>query len=246
MVAAPNKRNAAKNQKMKINTMNAPNGIKISAQNLGNYNCFFYALGIDIKDSADNLNRKGTFLQVDDFPLMMRNAMRKPKPGQKLCHLVVEEVLKGGLLHHRGLSAPLKLIRRSMPTAGSIGPAWRKLGITPSYYQIAVFVAPDVENRGAGSDFHFARMTKTGKWVHKPGATPMTDKDTDGYPLHPKISAARGRLRVGRDGARYMFCTYLWVCSRRTRYALSKKLQLGAEDALVQALEEDPSGATLD
>jgi hypothetical protein len=87
-------------------------------------------------------------------------------------------------------------------------------------------------------------MTRGGVWYHKPGQTPVTNLDTDGMQLDPEESAARGRLRVGKTP--YIFCKYMWVASRETRYALSKKLNLAPyEDALVKALEEDAPGADL-
>lgn len=237
------KTNAKRNSKAKkaINH-NAPPSLRYSNADRKVTNCMFHALGIDLNKSRDNFNRRQTFLQVRKFSRMVEHALKQKNSRGSLCNAVWREVMHGGLLRHRRLPIPLRLIRKTKPTRDNLAAAWKRLGIRPTYFKIAVFVAPDKKSGGSGSDFHFARKTASGKWEHKPGGGAVTNLDTDGHKLHPKFSAAAGRLRVGKYGAEYRFCRYLWVASRGTRFELSRRLKLDPfRDALVKALEDQPS-----
>jgi hypothetical protein len=132
--------NGASKNNNRLDTNNAPPKNSFSYSVEPTVNCMFYAMGIDIKDSGDNLNRKGSFLQVDAFPQMVKVAMKTPHPGEALCDIVCAEVLKGGLLHHDDIPKPIPLIVDREPKM--MTEAWRAVGMTPSFYKIAVFVAP--------------------------------------------------------------------------------------------------------
>jgi len=54
----------------------------------------------------------------------------------------------------------------------------------PGFSKIAVVVAPNW-------DFHYYSLDSNGHWSHKPGATPVTDKDSNGNPIYDPALAGR-------------------------------------------------------
>lgn len=216
------------------NTSGAHERIFYDDEDRRRINCAGYALGINMRLSEPVLTRRKAFLQVRNFAEMVTGAMNSPTPNATLCKQVNDEVVRMGVLR-MPKGGSIGLIRRSKPAASPVPAAFAALGVAPLYYRIAVFAA--ASNDGERSDFHFAREYKPGRWTHKPGESRVTERDTAGFPLHPSTSAANGRLRMGKDGPPYRFCSYMWVVSRETRVELASKLKLGVVDALVYALE---------
>lgn len=203
-------------------------------------NCFGYALGINMAVSENQLIKRRAFLQIESFQRMVQIALAVGAKNSLavIADMLKKEILRMGALHTRfGL---IDVIRADRPNQSNTQKkvVYSKLGVIPTYYRFAVFAALDPNGRGARADFHFAREYVLNRWSHKPGATPATELDTDGFPLDPKESCRLGRLRVGRDGPTYAFCGYMWVMSRVTRHKISAYLRLVEKDALITALEQ--------
>lgn len=74
------------------------------------------------------------------------------------------------------------------------------------YYRVAVYAMPPDKMPKSGdnswTDMHFVREDQDGGWSHKPGRTPVTNKDQDGKPItDPKTANLGG----------YEFLTYVYV-----------------------------------
>ena len=74
--------------------------------------------------------------------------------------------------------------------------------------KIAIVVDPK-------EDYHFFRQDTNGWWSHKPGGTPVTNKDSSGRPIYDPKIANRNYLIDGGHLNYNMFCSYL--CVPRTR-----------------------------
>ena len=218
-----------------INSDGMFNRVRFRANDVHRLNCFGYALGINLEVSEDNLRRRRAFLQINNFSRMAAIALREPNPVQSVSRMMRREIIKMGELST--LDGPMLLIRNGKPTKRNAYVGKLAKELAPTYYRIALFVALDAEHNGERTDFHFAREYEKDKWTHKPGASPPSELDTLGGPLKPKESAKAGRLRIGRLGPAYAFIGYMWVMSRASRMALSSRLKLPDEDALVTALE---------
>lgn len=218
-----------------INSDGMFNRVRYKSKDTHRINCFGYAIGINLELSGSNLQRRRAFLQINNFTRMAAISLRNPNPVRYICFLMRREIMKMGELNTP--DGPMLLIRNGKPTKRNTLVGKFAKEIVPTYYRIALFVALDQERGGAEPDFHFAREYEKNKWTHKPGASPPTETDTDGFPLNPKISAKAGRLRIGKFGPRYAFIGYMWVMSRASRLQISERLGLSDEDALVDALE---------
>jgi hypothetical protein len=218
-----------------INSDGMFNRVRFRSNDLHRINCFGYAIGINLEVSDDNLQHRRAFLQINNFTRMAAIALRHPNPVQRVCWMMRREIIKMGELNTP--DGPMLLIRNGKPTKQNTLTGRFAKALVPTYYRIALFVALDEEHGGQHPDFHFAREYEKNKWTHKPGASPPTEMDTDGFPLNPKRSASAGRLRIGTYGPKYAFIGYMWVMSRASRIELSKRLKLMDEDALVDALE---------
>lgn len=218
-----------------INSDGMFNRVRFQSKDLHRINCFGYAIGINLEVSEDNLQRRRAFLQINNFSRMAAIALREPNPVQSVCRMMRREIVKMGELNTP--DGQMLLIRNGKPTKQNTIVGRFTQTLAPTYYRIALFVALDREHGGEHNDFHFAREYEKNKWTHKPGASPPTETDTDGFPLNPRISAKAGRLRIGAFGPKYAFIGYMWVMSRASRMQLSNRLKLDDEDALVNALE---------
>jgi hypothetical protein len=70
----------------------------------------------------------------------------------------------------------------------------------------------------ADEDYHFYRQDSNGMWSHKPGGTPVTDKDADGKPIYdPKLSN-RNYDEKGSKLNYDIFCSYMCVPRDRPLY----------------------------
>lgn len=74
--------------------------------------------------------------------------------------------------------------------------------------KIAIVVDPK-------EDYHFFRQDTNGWWSHKPGGTPVTNKDSSGRAIYDPKIANRNYLIDGGHLNYNMFCSYL--CVPRTR-----------------------------
>jgi hypothetical protein len=74
--------------------------------------------------------------------------------------------------------------------------------------KIAIVVDPK-------EDYHFFRQDTNGWWSHKPGGTPVTNKDSSGRPIYDPKVANRNYMMNGGHLNYDMFCSYL--CVPRTR-----------------------------
>jgi hypothetical protein len=59
-----------------------------------------------------------------------------------------------------------------------------------------------------GTDYHWYRKDKNGKWTHKPGGTAATNLDNSGNPITDPETANRGGYTD--------FCGYFCICSSAT------------------------------
>lgn len=197
-------------------------------------NCAAFAIDLDANA------RRHAFLQIGGFRRMARAACASRRSGPVLCNAVrVELVRMTELATPAGV---IRLVRKSRPPMRPTRP-YRALKIRPRFHRIAMFVAPDPKSNGAGADFHFIREVGPARWLHKPGRHRVTDKDSDGRVIvSPEAAARLGRIRSGRHGPTYRFCTYLWVASRATRAQLARRLALRSDDAVVAALDRRTVG----
>jgi hypothetical protein len=60
-------------------------------------------------------------------------------------------------------------------------------------------------------DYHFYRQDKNGMWSHKPGGTPVTDKDADDRPIYDPKLCNRNYDERGSKLNYDIFCSYLCV-----------------------------------
>ncbi len=77
--------------------------------------------------------------------------------------------------------------------------------------KIALVVDPD-------EDYHFYRQDSNGMWSHKPGGTPVTNKDADGRPIYDPKLANRNYDAKGSKLNYDIFCSYMCVPRDRPLY----------------------------
>ncbi len=102
------------------------------------------------------------------------------------------------------------LIARIMGDVPGIKPSTFEKKCPRGMRKIAPVVAPK-------DDYHFYRQDHTNdkmkKWSHKPGATPVTDKDSTGRPIYDPQLASRGSAASGLHYTE--FCGYWCVPTRK-------------------------------
>jgi hypothetical protein len=77
---------------------------------------------------------------------------------------------------------------------------------------VALVIAPDNDGDGRNEDYHWYRLDNTGRWSHKMGGWPVTDRDNSGNLITNPETADR-RVFIGDDFIRdySMFCGYFCV-----------------------------------
>ena len=63
----------------------------------------------------------------------------------------------------------------------------------------------------ADQDYHFFRQDNNGMWSHKPGGTPVTDKDADGKVIYDPKLANRNYNEKNSTLNYDVFCSYMCV-----------------------------------
>ncbi len=63
----------------------------------------------------------------------------------------------------------------------------------------------------ADEDYHFYRQDTNGYWSHKPGGTPVTNKDADGALIYDPKLANRNYDQKGSKLNYDIFCSYMCI-----------------------------------
>ncbi|XP_020892477.1 uncharacterized protein LOC110231765 [Exaiptasia diaphana] len=71
---------------------------------------------------------------------------------------------------------------------------------------VALVVAPDSSLNARDGDFHWYRLDSSGRWSHKPGRTPVKDRDGRGRTINDPRMAANNPY-----GPQYQFVTFMNV-----------------------------------
>lgn len=67
------------------------------------------------------------------------------------------------------------------------------------------------KNKAGGGDYHWYRKDASNYWSHKPGGTPVTDKDALGAKIYDPALASRDYRKEGDDLNYNVFCSYFCV-----------------------------------
>lgn len=150
------------------------------------HNCYTYFLNKKNQEAVDKCKRD----------LGTHNICRRSQPGYYSGHKPLNETdYRCDIMMKRTLDDNKNIYKISKEES--------KKPCPPGYYKGALVVAP-------GRDYHYYRQDDdlNGKWSHKPGYKPSTDKDSNGNVIHDPNEAARdygGTLNY-KD-----FCGYMCV-----------------------------------
>lgn len=174
----------------------------------GSHNCYVYALD-DINNYTKNRCKK-TCKKNKSCKTKDRECSKyKPQPGKyaflnntrsSINKTYTCEALKKAILDDNPFIKEIKFNERC------------KKG----YYKIALVVEPN-------NTYHFYRLDRRGKWSHKPGTEPVTDKDASNNYIYAPHLADRNYNKYGLGGINYnRFCYYFSVPNNTTIKTRSK------------------------
>ena len=159
-----------------------------------NHNCFAYAFDImDLPSTEEcNGNDKEDCKVPFHQPGYYSGKQRFDESGEKRCFDLFSR-LKGDM-------PAIEIARNGRPIEFTDKPA-------KGYSKIALVIDPK-------QDYHFYRQDSNGFWSHKPGGTPVTNKDTTGRLIYnPALANRDNRDDAGdKDGLNYnVFCGFMCV-----------------------------------